>query len=993
MEEKQIPKTDSKGLNKKNVPHIKISSVKSETKSKTGTKSSKTYSDNALLTAPNVTVVNSRPKTSVDVRKDNNSDRQNRNQLRQQSVSDSIKEKQPKNKNAVQTRTEKNNENDVSKPSSEKTGKLTIRRCASIDVGELNRKKKSKRSKKKQQRIDKETLLAPTVSVKSLETPGQPKRSGSLGNRPTTLSLADAKSVFPTPVPSKRHSSPLTSQKERQSSLSQNSISPDVSPNDTSAILPLKSKPKVKKLSESVSIDISDTEDNWYQTFPTGEGYRKHGLKYTFPSAPYSRIKPPVIRKTWLYILGMLLYSIFAFLIFCPFAAIVCALFPVCIFLKTMFTCCCTCCNIQHQGCCACGQRLSVTEKFWMKNEFRSAKIAQSLIIVEYGLSVPQIVNLINNRLVLVKGEDGCKLYPKFSQKVVPACADYIWQDDHNFFIHNHVFAMPKGIESLEDLQDYVSDLASRPFNFSRPLWEIQILTDFGDVRDTVVLFRMHPCLIDGISMVKILYKSLADVDSVTTVPPSLGKENFCEYIKSVFDIPVTFCRRMLAKKTDFNLLHGQHIHLSGKKVITWSEPYSLSSAMKIKQVTRSTLNEVFMSVAAGSIRNYLILNGVQNPYDMQSTIPVYYGTNKPHSGMRNDVLYMNVCLPTNTEGVVPRLWKMKDIMNDVRGATLFSVCRRMFKLTHHMLSEALWSRMWIYLLEKCTCVITSLPGPEIELRISSKQIKTLFYWFPPVEKMALAISFFTYGDRIQMAVAADRNVMPNPEIIAKDFIFQMNSLYEQLGHRRIPGDQVLSKKQDLTLLTTEIKPEETAAELQKKMMMIHQELQNLKHKLDAKKYEETDEDHRLMQKIENLKEQFREMLVEMRKRKQAESELAIAVSEDDSAEDDDDFEIPRRPFRRRAMSVSSRLSTSSVSSTVRPLPAPTPNMTPDYSPDSPLIIDKQVPYSGYNKERKFHTVPYSSRRPSGNRQTMEKFEILEYQYSPSMERRYLPKK
>ena len=63
--------------------------------------------------------------------------------------------------------------------------------------------------------------------------------------------------------------------------------------------------------------------------------------------------------------------------------------------------------------------------------------------------------------------------------------------------------------------------------------------------------------------------------------------------------------------------------------------------------------------------------------------------------------------------------------------------------------------------------------------------------------------------------------------------------------------------------------------------------------------------------------------------------------------EDDDEFDIPRRPFRRRAMSVSSRLSTASLSSTIRPLtattPGATPAITPDFSPDSPLIMDKQV--------------------------------------------------
>ena len=66
-------------------------------------------------------------------------------------------------------------------------------------------------------------------------------------------------------------------------------------------------------------------------------------------------------------------------------------------------------------------------------------------------------------------------------------------------------------------------------------------------------------------------------------------------------------------------------------------------------------------------------------------------------------------------------------------------------------------------------------------------------------------------------------------------------------------------------------------------MSLIHQELQNLKHQLDAGKYRSGEHDLKIMKKIENLKEQFREYLVEMRKRKAAQTEMAIAMSEDDS--------------------------------------------------------------------------------------------------------------
>ena len=66
-------------------------------------------------------------------------------------------------------------------------------------------------------------------------------------------------------------------------------------------------------------------------------------------------------------------------------------------------------------------------------------------------------------------------------------------------------------------------------------------------------------------------------------------------------------------------------------------------------------------------------------------------------------------------------------------------------------------------------------------------------------------------------------------------------------------------------------------------MSLIHQELQNLKHQLDSGKYRNDGHDLKILKKIENLKEQFREYLVEMRKRKAAQTEMAISLSEDDS--------------------------------------------------------------------------------------------------------------
>ena len=50
---------------------------------------------------------------------------------------------------------------------------------------------------------------------------------------------------------------------------------------------------------------------------------------------------------------------------------------------------------------------------------------------------------------------------------------------------------------------------------------------------------------------------------------------------------------------------------------------------------------------------------------------------------------------------------------------------------------------------------------------------------------------------------------------------------------------------------------------------------------------------------------------------------------------EDDEDQIYRRPFRRRTLSVGSRMSTASASSTARPLAATTPTTPVDYHNDN----------------------------------------------------------
>uniref|UniRef100_A0A8W8JD65 Uncharacterized protein n=1 Tax=Magallana gigas TaxID=29159 RepID=A0A8W8JD65_MAGGI len=213
--------------------------------------------------------------------------------------------------------------------------------------------------------------------------------------------------------------------------------------------------------------------------------------------------------------------------------------------------------------------------------------------------------------------------------------------------------------------------------------------------------------------------------------------------------------------------------------------------------------------------------------------------------------------------------------------------------------------------------------------------------------------------------------------------LFYMSCIAELLANRRIPGDQMTKRLEPLEL-DSEIHAEPTVEQIHHKMSLIQQELQDLKIQLESEgKHKHVAGETKIIRKIDFLKEQFRELLVESRQRRAAEQENAMILSEDDPDEDLDEDGEPKRPFRRRTLSISSRmsrLSTVSQSSTVRPLAA---NPATQFDLSSEIDSESEASFrmDGISQTgRKQHRRLYSEHP--------KQFEILEYASSPSVERK-----
>ena len=67
--------------------------------------------------------------------------------------------------------------------------------------------------------------------------------------------------------------------------------------------------------------------------------------------------------------------------------------------------------------------------------------------------------------------------------------------------------------------------MASEPLPLDRPLWEIQVLHNFREPQDTVLLVRLHLALADGQSLIRLLQHALVDSQKVSTPKAGFGVE------------------------------------------------------------------------------------------------------------------------------------------------------------------------------------------------------------------------------------------------------------------------------------------------------------------------------------------------------------------------------------------------------------------------------------------------------------------------------------
>ncbi|OTF77760.1 hypothetical protein BLA29_008398, partial [Euroglyphus maynei] len=234
--------------------------------------------------------------------------------------------------------------------------------------------------------------------------------------------------------------------------------------------------------------------------------------------------------------------------------------------------------------------------------------------------------------------------------------------------------------------------------------------------------------------------------------------------------------------------------------------------------------------------------------------------------------------IPTNTEGAIPRLWEVRHLMEELKTSADTAVMYGSHYLLSRFLPQSLYRVLMNLVNRNSSVYMSNMTGPETALSIGSHRLNKVFYFLSPPSYCSLVYNIFSYDQKLHISIATSSKLITNSKELMRHLHGQIDILHELLSKRRVPGeskraklplflgDQLAAQQQQLygnqpgTSLN-ELTSAAGSVDLSDKLHEIQDELNQLSGAYEMG-------DPAVVQRYEELKEEFTTILYEMRRRK-----------------------------------------------------------------------------------------------------------------------------
>jgi diacylglycerol O-acyltransferase / wax synthase len=432
------------------------------------------------------------------------------------------------------------------------------------------------------------------------------------------------------------------------------------------------------------------------------------------------------------------------------------------------------------------------------------------------GFDYERLVETVERRLVQV---------PRYRQRVrhVPGnLARPVWVDDGDFDVAFHVrrSALPRpGTEA--QLTELVARLLARPLDPDRPLWEVYLVEGLSDGRFAVIT-KTHQAMVDGVTTVDIGQVLLDPTPEPPEAPEQLWMprteptdaalvaDAVAEAVARPGEVVDTLrfaandaAAAVVGVARGVGALVGTvarggrlapgsplNVEVSGRRRFAVARG-SLERYREVRTAHGCTVNDVVLAVVTGALRTWLLSRGepVTSGSRVRAMVPLWTRP-APHQGdvpsaAGERVHSTLVDLPVGEPSPVLRLQHIAYAMREhtaggrtVRAAALARIGGHAPPTLHALGARAVHgiSRRIFNL------VVTNVPGPQVPLYAAGARMLETFPVVPLAMGQGLAIGITSYDGGLYYGFNADRDAMPDLDVLATTVDESLDELLATVG-------------------------------------------------------------------------------------------------------------------------------------------------------------------------------------------------------------------
>ncbi|MPZ74085.1 MAG: wax ester/triacylglycerol synthase family O-acyltransferase [Nitriliruptorales bacterium] len=369
------------------------------------------------------------------------------------------------------------------------------------------------------------------------------------------------------------------------------------------------------------------------------------------------------------------------------------------------------------------------------------------------------------------------------------------WQDDPDLDLEYHLrhSALPRP-GRVRELLGLVSRLHGTLLDRSRPLWESHVIEGLTDGRFATYT-KIHHALVDGVSAMRLLERSLSPDPAATDMPPPLSERDSSRNRddRQADRNPVHLAGSLIASGLDAakgavgasesavrSLVRSfteeaatfpfqapptmLNVPITGARRFA-ADSWRMERLKAVAKTLGGTVNDVVLAMSGGALRHYLLDHGAL-PYDpLVAMVPVSLRTDDDDEESGNLVGVILCNLGTHLEDPFKRF----DVVHESAeiGKMQLKGLNQMGALMLSALSVGSLGLGPVYRFERLrrppfNIVISNVPGPTQPLYWNGARLDGAYPASIPIDGQALNITCASYADQMCFGLVGCRRSAPS---------------------------------------------------------------------------------------------------------------------------------------------------------------------------------------------------------------------------------------